>query len=127
MGFISDKLNKKINDRKNKVNQINKDLDKYSQAIKDIDCAIEKFNAVTTNIMDLRFESSLVFKGEAADSYLRKLDSFGYYCGNRRTQLTNLKGHYNRTIDKLNYQKKKSQKVIDRLTGLSSLFQKIHL
>lgn len=76
MGYISDLLNEQINDRRERINQYYADIDRYNQGISDAKEAISHFESAHSEMSGLIVETGNVFKGDAAEEFLKNLNSY---------------------------------------------------
>ena len=104
-----------INDRSSEIRRIDEDIERLQQAIQDIDRAVENFDISINDMKVLEAEVILVFKGESAEAFIRKMQSYRSYCERRVEQMLNLKANYSQQIKDLNYQKVVAQRVIDNI------------
>ena len=120
-------LNRIINDRSAQIHRIDEDIERLEQAIRDIDHAIECFRKSADDMQLLEGEVALVFKGEAAESFQRKLVSFSDYCMKRIQHMEALKVNYSKQIADLQRQKQIAQALINRIRELLDRLRNIEL
>lgn len=113
-------LNGMINNRASAIHRIDEDIERLEQAIRDIDHAIACFRRSVQDMQLLEAEVALVFKGESAESFLRKLQAFRSYCSKRIQHMETLRSNYTRQIASLRNQKAIAQALVNLLLELLS-------
>lgn len=109
------RLNALINDRTSNVHRIDEDIEKLEQALLDIDRAIDAFNKAADEMQMLEAEVALVFKGESAAAFMRKIIAYKNYCLRRINHMETLKANYKKQIKDLELQKTIAQNLINIL------------
>ena len=108
-------LNGMINDRCSQIHRIDEDIDRLEQGLNDIDHSISSFEKAASDMETLRNEVVFVFKGESAEAFIRKIESYLNFCLRRKQQMESLKANYQKQISDLKYQKEVAQRVLERL------------
>ncbi len=104
-----------INNRSSDIHRIDEDIDRYEQAIQDIDHAIEGYTNAVNDMKMLEAEVALVFKGESAEAFIRKITSYKSYCLRRKEHMKSLKKDYKQQISDLKRQKELAQHLLNSL------------
>ena len=104
-----------INNRSSEIHRIDEQIERLEGAISDCNKAIDSFRQSVEGMKLLETEVALVFKGEASESFKRKLMSYSNFCAQRMQHMESLKTNYSRQIDELNHQKAIAQDLINRL------------
>lgn len=111
-----------INNRSSDIHRIDEDIDKLEQAIQDIDHAIQGYTDAVNDMKMLEAEVALIFKGESAEAFIRKVTSYKSYCIRRTEHMESLKKDYKQQINDLKRQKELAQHLLislrDRLDKL---------
>lgn len=114
-GFEELRLNALIHDRTSEIHRIDEDIDRLEQGLVDIDHSIDCFEQAVSDMQLLEAEVDLIFKGESAAAFSRKIAAYRLYCTKRIAQMRSLKSNYTNQINGLRRQKAMAEMILNRL------------